>query len=179
VHLDEGVQADVQRKRVQLGQLVVVEGGRDQQDGVGAHDAGVAHVSRRHGEVLAQHRQPCRGPGRPQVLRGAREELPVGEDRQAAGPAPLVGTRQGGGIEAGGQVALGRGTALDLGHHPHALCGPQGRGEAPGRRLGPGLDHQRRQIPAVHLRCGPVGGEDAVEVGGHRHRRPEISPPRP
>ena len=64
-------------------QLGVVERGDDQQHAVGAHQPGVAHVGGADREVLAQHRQRARGPGRWQVGDRAAEELLVGEHRQA------------------------------------------------------------------------------------------------
>ena len=44
VHLDQGGQAERAGAGREAGQLVVVEGGGDQQHGVGPHEAGVDHV---------------------------------------------------------------------------------------------------------------------------------------
>ena len=70
-------------------ELGVGEGGHDQQDGVGPHGPGVAHVEGADREVLAQDREASRPPG---PARG-RSALPpknspsVSTDRQAAPPA--------------------------------------------------------------------------------------------
>ena len=90
VHLDQGVEADSCRARLQQpDQLVVGQRGHDEQDGVGPHQPGVAHVGVGHGEVLAQHREPTRGPGGGQVARAIprRTRASVSTDRQAAPPA--------------------------------------------------------------------------------------------
>ncbi len=44
VHLYQDVEPEPVRQPRQIAQLVVVEGGHDQQDRVGTHDPGVAHV---------------------------------------------------------------------------------------------------------------------------------------
>ena len=64
VHLDQGVEAEAGGQGGEAGELVVVEGGHDEQHGVGPHEPGVADVGLGHGEVLAQHRQGTRTPGR-------------------------------------------------------------------------------------------------------------------
>ena len=73
---------------VEVAELAVVERGDDQQHGVGAHQPGVAHVVRRDGEVLAQHRQPAHGPGRGESAGEPPKNSPsVSTDRQAAPPS--------------------------------------------------------------------------------------------
>ena len=42
VHLDQGVEPELGGQVVEVAQLVVVEGGDDEQHGVGAHEPGVA-----------------------------------------------------------------------------------------------------------------------------------------
>ena len=115
-------------------QLLVVEGGHDQQHGIGPHQPGVDDVGLVHGEVLAQHRAaptprgpPARSAGRP------AEVLAVGQHRQA-GRAPghvLLGHQVG--LQVRVEVALGRRPALDLGDARRAPAA-QRAGEVPGRR---------------------------------------------
>ncbi len=59
----------------------------DQQDGIGAHEACIAHVGGGHGEVLAQHGQRDSRPGRGEVGCRPAEMVHVGDtDRHAAPP---------------------------------------------------------------------------------------------
>ena len=72
------------RLRLEVGQLGVVEAGRDQQDAVGPHRPRLEHLVGVDDEVLAQHRQRA---GRTRLLekgRCALEELGVGQHAQAA-----------------------------------------------------------------------------------------------
>ena len=88
VHLDQRVEARGRRPAARnVVSSVSVEGGHDQQHGVGAHEPGVAHVGLADGEVLAQHRQ-VDGAGLGQVV-GAeppKNSASVSTDRQAAPP---------------------------------------------------------------------------------------------
>ena len=70
---------------------------------------------------------------RGQVVGRPAEELAVGEDREAAAPRRLVGGGQRGGVEVGGQVALRRRAALDLGDHRRAAGGRLRRRRQGGR----------------------------------------------
>ena len=69
-------------------QLVVVEGGHDEQHRIGPHQAGIGDVGLVDREVLAQHRQARGLPGRGQVVRDPpKKSASVRTDRQAAPPA--------------------------------------------------------------------------------------------
>ena len=68
-------------------QLLVGRGGDDQQDGVGAHQPGIADVGTAHREVLAQHGQAA-SPGGPQVGgRPPKYATSVSTDTHVAPPA--------------------------------------------------------------------------------------------
>ena len=102
VDLDEHGEAEIGGQGVELGELGGVEGGHDEQHGVGAHQAGVGDVAGVDGEVLAHHRQRRRGPGRAQVVGRPGEELLVGEHREAGRAPGLVGRGQRRRVEVGG-----------------------------------------------------------------------------
>ena len=109
--------------------------------------AGVAHVPRVDREVLPQHGHRDGRPRRHQVGGGTSEPGLVRQDRQARRAPSLVGRRQGGGIEVGGQVALRRRASLHLGDDRQLgrRRSTERRGEAPSgcgraRRLEEGLE---------------------------------------
>ncbi len=108
VHLDQRGQAELVRQGSTRPELVVGQRGGDQQHGVGAHQAGVGHVGPLHGEVLAQHGQAGRLAGRSQVGDRPAEEVDVGQDRQAGGPAGDVVLGHQIGLQARVQIPLGR-----------------------------------------------------------------------
>ena len=110
----------------QIGQFGVTQRGHDQQDGVGPHEAGVAHVEGAHREVLAQHGQRAGRPGGFEIGPAPPEELLVGEDGQARRATGFVVTGHRGRIEGGVEVAPGRRPALDLGDDGHPPCRPAG-----------------------------------------------------
>ena len=76
VDLDEHVEAELDGELVELDQLAPVERGGDQQHGVGAHQPGVGDVVGGDREVLAQHRQRRRRPGRLRGRRPSRRRTP-------------------------------------------------------------------------------------------------------
>ena len=76
VDLDEHVEAELDGELVELDQLEAVERGGDQQHGVGAHQPGVGDVVRGDREVLAQHGQRGRRPGRLRGRRPSRRRTP-------------------------------------------------------------------------------------------------------
>src|SRR6185437_9251824 len=184
VDLDQGIEADVGGQPGQFSQLRVAEGGDDQQDGVGPHQAGVEDVGRADGEVLAEHRHPGGGPGGHQVVGGPAEVVPVGQYRQAGGPAGDVGGGHLGRVEVGGQVAIGRRPALHFGDHRQAAAAGavagggrgDGGGEPLGRRAVEGGPPEGVDVPPVGGGGRPVCGHDLRQVGGHG--RPSVAGPR-
>jgi len=86
----------------------LLQGGHDEEHGVGAHEAGVGDVARPHREVLAQHRQGDRRPRFGQVGGRPAEVRFVGQDAQAGGATTLVGQGQRAGEQAREQVTLRR-----------------------------------------------------------------------
>ena len=159
---------------LEAGQLVVVECGGDQQHGVGPHEAGVDHVDLRHGEVLAQHREPAASWA---AVRRSSTEPPknsrsVRTERHDAPPGGVLLGHQVG-LEVGVEVALGGRAALDLGDAARPAPRPRSAaGEVARRRQDrpAGLRRLRHQlvgVPAVVTSAGPVRGEDVRQVGGH------------
>jgi hypothetical protein len=68
VNFDERIEPNGTRqlqKRLELG---LIESSSDQQDTVGPHDAGIAHIASAHGEVFAQDRECARGAGSDEVF---------------------------------------------------------------------------------------------------------------
>ena len=156
-------------------QLGVVEGGDDEQHGVGAHQAGVADVARVDGEVLAQHRDGdgARGPpgGRPPSRRTRpRRSAPRGRRLRPARRrgAVAAGSRSGARSPFDGDRRFTSAiTASSV-----ARRGAQGGREPARRRRPPGGVEQRRRAARGSARGrGAVALEDAVEVGGHRRAR--------
>ena len=63
VDLDQGIEPELLRQVVQVSQLSVVEGGRDQQHTIRAHQPSIDNIAGIDGEVLANHRQIGRRTG--------------------------------------------------------------------------------------------------------------------
>jgi hypothetical protein len=84
--------------RFHVAHLRQVEGGGDQQDGVGAHGAGFVDLIGIDHEVLAQHRQVRRRRGPPAGIPARPGKTAVGQHRQAGGAVLFVA----GAISAGG-----------------------------------------------------------------------------
>ena len=154
-------------RAAQRRQLVVVERRHDQQDGVGAHEAGVGDVGLLHGEVLAQHGQARRLPGGGQVGGRSAEEVGVGQDREAGRPARHVLLGDQVGLEVRVELALGRRAPLDLGDAREPVT-PAARRRSPwGGRLPPPAPPAHRARDVVRRGPGPMGGKDLLQVGGH------------
>ena len=177
VHLDQSGQAELGGERAQPDQLGVGQGGHDEQDGVGSHHAGVADVGRRHGEVLAQHRQLDRPPGGGQIGRRPAEEPGVGQHRQAGRSSRRIGDGDGGGVEIDRQIAPRGRAPLELGDDRHAVP-TQRLAKWPRFRRPTGGLGQLLDGAAVLLRPGAMHREDPVEVGGHVGQMLPVNPPR-
>ena len=91
VDLDQHVEVERARLAVQVGEVVVVERGDDQQDRVGAGRRRLVELVGVDDEVLAQDRQVGGRARRLQVLERAAEVRLLGEDRDRRGAAALVG----------------------------------------------------------------------------------------
>jgi len=68
VGFDQRVEAELFRQGGQFRQQGWAKGGHDQQDGIGAHQPGVAEVGRPDREVLPKHGNVGGGPGLGQVV---------------------------------------------------------------------------------------------------------------
>ena len=151
VHLHQRGQTERGRPSVKPRQLLVVERGGDQQDGIGPHEAGIDDVELGHGEVLAQDREVRRRRGPPQVVDRAAEVLRVGQHREARCAAGDVLLGHQIGLEVGIEIALGRRAALDLGDagEPARPAGPR-RSRGPARAGSVGrLRGQLVGVPAI------------------------------
>ena len=105
--------------------------------------------------------------GRGQVLGRAAEELAVGEHGQGGRPASLVGGGQPRRVEILGQQTFAGTGPLDFGDHRHSGAGACNAAAKPRTAGGAGGRGQRVEVPPVAGRGRPVGGQDAVQVGGH------------
>ena len=99
MHLDQAVEVDRARLLAQRAQVVVAEGGDDQQHRVGAVDRRLVELVGIDDEVLADDRQVAGRAGGAQVGQRAAEMRFVGEDREGGRPAPLVGGDLGGEVD--------------------------------------------------------------------------------
>ena len=133
VDLDEGGHAELAGERLHPHEVGLAQGGDDEQDEVGAVRAGLVELVVVDHEVLAQHRDPHGGPDRVEVVQGAAEAAPLGEDADRGGAARGVLLRQRGGVLDGGQRALAGAGPLHLGDERQARL----RAARP-RRRGPG-----------------------------------------
>ena len=102
--------------------------------------------------------------GRRQVGGRPTEEVDVGEHRQTGGTAVRVLVGHQVGLEPGVEVALGRGTTLDLGDARQPVDAQCAR-EVPGWWRARRLFDQVSERAAVGFGPGPVGGEDVRQVG--------------
>jgi len=117
VDLEQGGQANCARSACELGQLVVVQSGGDEQHGIGAHQASVVHVVDSDREVLADDRQVHCRTSSLKVSRRTAEVIGIGQHRQTGGTSGSVGSGDFGRVQICGQFTLGRGPALHLGDH--------------------------------------------------------------
>ena len=167
VHLDQRRQSQTQGQGVQGGQGRIVQGRHDEQDEVGARRARLPDLVGLDDEVLAEHRDPHRGPDGGQVLQRTPEPAPLGEHGDGGRPAGLVLESQRGWILDGRERALAGARALHLGDHGQAVAaqprqGVEGRG---GRRHGSLQLFLRHPIHA----SGQVGADPEDDVVQDRH----------
>src|SRR5450759_2304516 len=94
VHLDQRRDTPTQRYAQQLGQALLIEGGDDEQHGVGAGRPRLPHLVGIGDEVLAKDREVGRKPRGLDVLRPAAEARHVSEHRDGGGTALRVDARQ-------------------------------------------------------------------------------------
>ena len=115
VDLDQHVHAPVEGCSLQLSGLAVIEAGHDDQNAVGPQRTGLGDLVGVEHEVLAQAGQVHGGPRLSEKGVIALKIRHVGQHRQAAGPASLVGPGQRGRVEVGADQALRRACLLDFG----------------------------------------------------------------
>ena len=123
VDFDQHVHAERAPEVAQAAQARIVEGGDDQQDGVGTDRARLVDLVLVDGEVLAQHRQRAGGARGDQEILMALEKVAIGEHRQAGRPAGFVTARDLRRAEVGADHALAGRGLLDLGDHRRAASG--------------------------------------------------------
>ena len=102
----QNVEAVRSRDPGQRYQFFLVEGGDNQQDGVGAIGPGFDDLEFIDDEILAQAGKRTAGRGLAQIVQRALEKLFVGQNRQRGGAGPLEFPRQFGGSEIGANQAF-------------------------------------------------------------------------
>jgi hypothetical protein len=164
VHLDQRGHPQRLDPFQQPDQGVLLQGGHDQQDQVGAVRARLVHLVAGHHEVLAQQRHLDRRPHRVEVLQAPAEPARLGQHRHAARAAGRVLLGQVGRVGDVGERALRRRRPLDLGDHPDAGLAQQRvrvqRGWC-GRRQVADLRH--RYLLLAGRDIVPYAGQDLVE----------------
>ncbi len=90
VDLYQRLDSGLCRGGYQPGQHVILEGGDDQQDGIGADRPTLPDLRRVEYEVLAEHRDVHRRRGSSEIGDAPAEELRFGEDRDGRRTARLV-----------------------------------------------------------------------------------------
>ncbi len=100
---------------LELARLPVADRRHDDENAIGAPGPRFGDLVGLVEEILAQHRQRAGCARRDEMIGAALERGRVGEHRQAAGAARLVGARQRGRIELGADQPLRRARLLDLG----------------------------------------------------------------
>ena len=171
--LDQCVDADAASEVQERHKFALIERGGDEQHAVGPHDACIAHIMGRHGEVLAQDGEPTGSPGGLQIGDRTAEELDIGEHRETGRTARLVLLGKTYRVEPDGEIALRRRASFDLGNDRHitvVCCVKQGPAETTsGRARERPLDQfiERAIVGGGRV---AVGDEDPVEIGAQAGR---------
>ncbi len=157
-------------------ELLVGEGGNDEQDGIGGGGAGFEDLEGVDHEILAQAGDGGRGGGDFEVGEGALEELLVGEHGERGGTAGGERTRQGGGLEGLANESLGGGGLFEFGDNGGpgggGLLALEGGGKAT-RGVGLGFALERGVVGGALALLHDEGGlrENLLEMGGERPAR--------
>ena len=96
----------------------------------------------------------------------------VGQNRQATGPALLVGLGQLFGVEVGVEIAFGWRSSLDLGDNGQAIRSEQGVAKATSWWTVHGLTCQVGDRSVVRSRGFTVTSNDAIEIRRHNRLQP-------
>jgi len=107
VDFDEDVKLQFAGAAVERSEIGVGESGDDEEDGVGAMDAGFEELKLVDDEVFAQAGNLHRLRGEFEIAQRALEELLVGEDREAGGSGGFEFGGERGDVEVGANQALG------------------------------------------------------------------------
>ncbi len=126
MHLHQRGEPDRLGALDQAGQLILVEGGDDQQREVGTRGARFPQLVGGDDEVLAQHRDVHGTTHVAQVLEAAAEPSLLGQHADRGGTTGGVVGGERGGVGDRRQRALARAGALDLGDHADSRR-PEGR----------------------------------------------------
>ena len=121
VRFDQHGHAQLVRQIQQVFELSVVQCGDDEQHQIGTVGAGFVDLVVGNDEVLAQHRNMHGGANLVEIIEATEESAAFGEHGNGACTAPLVFAGQRGRVRDVGEVALGRGRALDFGDHRDAI----------------------------------------------------------
>ena len=121
VRFDQHGHAQLVRQIQQVFELGVVQCGDDEQHQIGTVGAGFVDLVVGNDEVLAQHRNMHGGANLVEIIEAAEEFATFSEHGNGACAALLVLAGQRGRVRDVGEVALGRGRALDFGDHRDAI----------------------------------------------------------
>ena len=121
VRFDQHGHAQLVRQIQQMFELGVVQCGDDEQHQIGTVGAGFVDLVVGDDEVLAQHRNMHGGADLVEIIKAAEEFATFSEHGNGACAALLVLAGQRGRVRDVGEVALGRGRALDFGDHRDAI----------------------------------------------------------
>ncbi|MNM90401.1 hypothetical protein D3C81_1026610 [compost metagenome] len=174
MHFDQHVEVEVLGHRSQFRHARIFQGGHDQQDAVGTDGARFDHLVGIDHEVLADHRQLAGRAGFLQVGIAAKEEVHIGEHRQAGGSAFLVAAGDFGRHEVLAQHALARRSLLDLGDHRRLLAlgalqqrvGEAARGVRAARQL---FQFGQADAGTTFGDFFDLAGKDLLQNRGHTH----------
>ena len=116
VEFDEHVELNITGRIVELFELVVIERGDDEEDGIGTRDAGFVDLTFVNGEVFSQKRNGRKAGDVHEVGKVSLEVFFVGENGHAAGSSVDVALGLADGIEIRIDDAGGRGGFFDFGN---------------------------------------------------------------
>ena len=170
VDFAEDVELEFAGAAMERDELVLFEGGDDEQDGVGAAGAGLEELEVVEDEVFAEAGDGDGLGGKLQISQRALEEGLVGEDGERGGAGGFEFGGERGDVEVGADEAFGGRGFLELGDDGGAGLGDSAQvfAEAAGvMALGCGRHFAETGRGFVGSDTGAGGGQDFFQLGGH------------